>query len=185
MADLYGLTEELHKSMQTGMYYYVSATKPDSGGSSVVETVQVMEGSDRVVATESWNRVTTAKARFRLKSVTDKHLSQIGVTNPLSLAWELVPYSFVIDWFIPVGDYLGSFDALVGVDSLSYYTSYKLEREFQASSSMGTSKAKWTYKVRSDLSSDLPLGALPLPSLPERHNAGKLANAVALLRQLR
>lgn len=30
----------------------------------------------------------------------------LGITNPMSLAWEVLPYSFVIDWFLPVGDYL-------------------------------------------------------------------------------
>lgn len=29
-----------------------------------------------------------------------------GLTNPALLAWEALPYSFVIDWFYPVGDYL-------------------------------------------------------------------------------
>jgi hypothetical protein len=33
-----------------------------------------------------------------------------GITNPLSVAWELVPYSFVVDWFLPVGAYLNNFD---------------------------------------------------------------------------
>lgn len=30
--------------------------------------------------------------------------------NPLSLAWELLPYSFVVDWFIDVGSYLRDFE---------------------------------------------------------------------------
>lgn len=29
-----------------------------------------------------------------------------GIYNPWLLAWELVPYSFVVDWFLPVGDWL-------------------------------------------------------------------------------
>lgn len=32
----------------------------------------------------------------------------LGLSNPLSVAWELLPYSFVVDWFIPIGDYLSA-----------------------------------------------------------------------------
>lgn len=43
-------------------------------------------------------------------------LSGLGL-NPLATAWELIPYSFVIDWFVNVGDYIsrqtaGSFASL-------------------------------------------------------------------------
>lgn len=31
---------------------------------------------------------------------------QMGVANPASIVWERIPYSFVIDWFYPVGSYL-------------------------------------------------------------------------------
>lgn len=41
-------------------------------------------------------------------------LAQLGITNPAELIWELVPYSFVIDWFVPVGNYLSAFDAALG-----------------------------------------------------------------------
>lgn len=30
----------------------------------------------------------------------------LGLMNPLSVAWELIPYSFVVDWFVPIGTYL-------------------------------------------------------------------------------
>lgn len=33
-------------------------------------------------------------------------LAQSGVLNPENLAWELLPWSFVVDWALPVGDYL-------------------------------------------------------------------------------
>lgn len=42
-------------------------------------------------------------------------LSSFGVTNPLALAWELLPYSFVVDWFLPIGDFLSSLDAEFGM----------------------------------------------------------------------
>jgi hypothetical protein len=31
---------------------------------------------------------------------------QLGLLDPLSVAWEILPWSFVIDWFIPIGSYL-------------------------------------------------------------------------------
>jgi hypothetical protein len=31
---------------------------------------------------------------------------QLGVMDPYSVIWELIPYSFVVDWFVPFGTYL-------------------------------------------------------------------------------
>lgn len=31
-----------------------------------------------------------------------------GLTDPAAVAWELVPWSFVVDWFIPIGSYLSA-----------------------------------------------------------------------------
>lgn len=44
----------------------------------------------------------TIKAIIREKDV----VTLSGVTDPLSVAWELTPYSFVADWFIPIGSWL-------------------------------------------------------------------------------
>lgn len=33
-------------------------------------------------------------------------ISSWGLDNPAVLAWEALPYSFVVDWFLPIGDYL-------------------------------------------------------------------------------
>lgn len=33
-------------------------------------------------------------------------VSEFGVTNPALLAWELLPFSFVVDWFLPIGPYV-------------------------------------------------------------------------------
>lgn len=40
---------------------------------------------------------------------------QVGLTNPALVVWELVPFSFVFDWFIHVGDYLEALTALNGL----------------------------------------------------------------------
>lgn len=34
----------------------------------------------------------------------------LGLTNPFLVGWELIPFSFVADWFLPIGNYLESLD---------------------------------------------------------------------------
>lgn len=52
-------------------------------------------------------------------------LQQLGLTNPALVAWELVPFSFVFDWFISVGQYLQGITALHGVTILKAMQSYE------------------------------------------------------------
>ena len=43
----------------------------------------------------------------------------LGLINPSTVAWERLPWSFVIDWFIPIGSYLDSVGFFGGL-RLSY-----------------------------------------------------------------
>lgn len=38
-------------------------------------------------------------------------LQRFGITNPVSTIQELIPFSFVLDWFVDVGSYISSWDA--------------------------------------------------------------------------
>lgn len=58
-------------------------------------------------------------ANVEYTSANLKGLTQLGLTNPALLAWEVIPYSFVIDWFVNIGDYLSSLDALTGVSRIA------------------------------------------------------------------
>jgi hypothetical protein len=49
--------------------------------------------------------------------------------NPLEWAWERIPFSFVVDWGIPIGDYLGALDALKNVKAVKGTVTEK--RRFQ------------------------------------------------------
>lgn len=48
-------------------------------------------------------------------------LGQLGLTNPAGILWELVPYSFVADWFIPVGDILQAASLTMSMNCLGGY----------------------------------------------------------------
>jgi hypothetical protein len=52
---------------------------------------------------------------FKIDNSTTSFLSQLGFTSPVNLVWELLPYSFVVDWFLPVGEFLNSFSAGEGL----------------------------------------------------------------------
>ncbi len=49
--------------------------------------------------------------------------NRLGMLNPAGVAWELVPFSFVIDWFVNVSDFLGQWTDLAGVELIRpWYT---------------------------------------------------------------
>jgi len=45
----------------------------------------------------------------------------LGLINPVEVAWELVPFSFVVDWFVPVGSVLSTLTATSGLELASGY----------------------------------------------------------------
>jgi hypothetical protein len=62
--------------------------------------------------------------RFKVDDHLKAYAAQTGFTNPLNLAWEILPYSFVIDWFLPIGPYL---ETLSAYDGLVFYDGSKSE----------------------------------------------------------
>jgi hypothetical protein len=57
-------------------------------------------------------------------------LQQMGLTNPALVVWELVPYSFVFDWFVSVGDWLSAMTAIRGLRVVRPMTSTTTEERY-------------------------------------------------------
>lgn len=54
----------------------------------------------------AYSSITRGQLLGRISEVNVPQL--VGLTDPASVAWELVPFSFVADWFIPIGNYLAA-----------------------------------------------------------------------------
>ena len=52
--------------------------------------------------------------------------NKLGFVNPAAIAWELVPFSFVVDWFVNVGDFLTQSSELYGLTISDPYTTQLL-----------------------------------------------------------
>lgn len=62
---------------------------------------------------------TSMRFQFAVSKPALHSLTQLGFSNPAVIAWELCPWSFVADWFIPFGNYLSSLDATAGLTFIS------------------------------------------------------------------
>lgn len=86
-----------------------TATVQTSGGS------QKVQWGERLV--ESWTTSVTVRMQTEVY-VSNPNLrlaSQLGFVNPAALIWEMVPFSFIIDWFVNVGQFLNSFTDFAGL----------------------------------------------------------------------
>lgn len=104
-------------------------------------------------------------------------LSRLGLINPASVAWELVPFSFVVDWFTNVGQVLNSYTDFAGVTlknvSTTHFTCVSVRRYYRGywySPYPGTA-AIWEYRqisLKRTLGTSGPtlsVRALKLPSV--------------------
>lgn len=111
--DIVNVAGEIGKAMQRPDFIKIKSTgtepvplSPPSGGSVNGDLTWVVQ------------------VGYNLRPKPAYSLAFLGLTNPLATAWELVPLSFVINWFISIGDVLGALDAGVGLDVMSGYETY-------------------------------------------------------------
>lgn len=80
--------------------------------SAVFTTVAPWDGGSKATTTTKLTTVCSGGVR-----ITNPNLllaNQLGLVNPTAVAWDAVPFSFVVDWFLPVGKFLNSYTADLG-----------------------------------------------------------------------
>lgn len=112
-SDLYGAANQIIKRSKDGLADRVTVTATSKEGIDYVY---------RLGRAANWNidvhRVGGNKAHvslsYRMDNPLIASLDSIGIINPAYVAWEEIPFSFVVDWFLPVGNWLNSLTAAYG-----------------------------------------------------------------------
>lgn len=132
-----------------------------------------------------YNFTGTISVKYAVRvEVTNPNLhlaSKMGLINPLSIAWELAPFSFVIDWFTNVGQILDSVTDFVGLDIISGYSNTQVSSSGSMRSVYGSQSMRLFSFSRERLTS------FPTPKIAYRNPLGgpaRAATQVALLVQL-
>lgn len=149
----------------------------------------------------SYKLSTTCSARTTLVArITRPDLASVnswGLINPLSIAWELVPFSFVVDWVAPVGNTLSALTAGVGLEFVDGYTSVKKHFTYSCAGKVpNLSNTEFVHQSVVDYGGTgvsgtdfyrYPRFNFPTPQLYAVDNpfsTAHVANAAALLRQI-
>lgn len=54
------------------------------------------------------------RLRFEIENSFVRTLQEFGLVNPAEVLWEVVPWSFVVDWFLPIGNWIQQASASAG-----------------------------------------------------------------------
>jgi hypothetical protein len=90
-------------------------------------------------------------------------VNRFGPSGPTAFAWELVPYSFVVDWFVDLRSVLRGFDTLFGVNpfkiigftrsvrwhATAYMDATNRETDYSSIISWPAAEFQWKYYMRS------------------------------------
>lgn len=157
----------------------------------VVAKVSRVYGDD---ANPSTNYVVPAKvfALGRIICELEEEVSfgrSLGLTDPLQVAWELTPFSFVLDWFLPIGSYLENLAIIPSLKARFCQTVKEGYTAYYASSTISSVPPgikrvghglRVTRTISTSLTTQRPRFADPIKAMTYK----RIANAVSLAHQL-
>lgn len=123
VSDIYGLCKTAHKLSRHRQFTVVSYRSKIND----VRTSYQPFGTDYTVYKDEQSLYeSSGRVKFQSSSMLLATAAELGLINPAVVAWELVPFSFVVDWAVPIGSFLSQFDAAAGWQfmqgSLTHYS---------------------------------------------------------------
>lgn len=141
----------------------------------------------------------TYKAVYVMRDPFADDVSRLASLNPLGIAWELMPYSFVVDWFFDIGGFMEECETAMAI-GLIFQRGYEVSTmrslfKWTCSAGSASPYPSVTYDVGSEIkwkAYDVSkfryrMDSTPLPFPPKlqaKLGASRLLSAAALLRQL-
>lgn len=174
--------------------FHTHQTVSGKGEITTRSVVNTGTGGDTDVTVVELTSLVRMKATYRVTNDFLRYSNMFGMTNPALLAWELTPFSFVVDWFLPIGNYLENVMASCGVSLIKGSVSYKFIGQTSGSGATlvyygpnswiktDTNKGR-TKVVTYDRSPMLAFPREPLPAFKNPLSIGHALNAIALLQQ--
>lgn len=196
LQDIYG-SAQLIAQKQFPEEYAIAHSKKSARVSSRTKTLGIAGSPYTTVRTSDLKCTVSYSVRFDTADNAVHTMSQVGLLNPALIAWELLPWSFVIDWFIPVGNYISSFDATLGMRFIDgcKTTFYKGSTLMEAGGTSQYFRDSWQTWCGSSLASQRKISCVRtkltsfpssrLPSFKNPLSFVHVENAIALLIQLR
>lgn len=148
-------------------------------------------------ATTEWSaffvdRVTTTKVTTSIRGsvVADIEIPAFQF-NPLQTGWEVIPFSFVIDWFVNVGSTLSAYSFLARQKNYAASAGYRIDVERSFNAYKGDSKAAYEsgigYSQSGNCQASLEFRRpCPIPLTPQitvKMNPWKVLDLMALILQ--
>lgn len=190
MSDIYGSLQHLEKRKRFNVpFVTVKQTLKDQAFSQQTSSSAAYSSDAHFVHDQ---RVTCFMT-FGLKNAQLAELSSLGLINPAEILWEVTRYSFVVDWFLPIGNWLSALTGAAGYDFITGGLSSKSVCTFKRSGvkfeQIGGRAVSYPSGVRwsgeSSSYSRTCYANTPFPGLYVKNpiSAKHIANALSLLVQ--
>lgn len=187
LSDVYGACDALSKRNKSDWRVTVTATR-----SSKRDYSRSWGGNGGGVGSAKVSCSAFVRIDALPQNEANISLASLGISNPATLGWELLPFSFVVDWLLPVGGWIDSLDAMLGYGE-AYTSTSVLTRASWDTRGTGSSSGGFTYqnnyvgskrvvKLERTASAGVPLPSFP--SLKDPRSLGHMANGLALLSQV-
>jgi hypothetical protein len=189
------LIKDIHNSINIFVRDFTAVAKGSGRATDYVSTAYP-GGICGVLQAHGWHSYTARRrvqAEVKITNPTLFLAEQLGLTNPLTVAWELIPFSFLVDWVSNVSSVLSAYGGRYGYELLRP----RSNRKDSAQSEVGV-YIRWCGPPEQPLSVHLPpvysegfrflrSGTLTLPplvfSLPDVWSWRRALTAISLLGQ--